>query len=137
MSREINENRNERKDFRMVLQREKEEMKKEMETFRSKITLLQADGVVATEQLGKIKERNKKEEQEMSILSSRVEEYIKKNEKEKEDMKIKMKEMEKKVNSSENTGEEEIKKVVKEKLDKDEETWSEMLKKSMKEVLGE
>ena len=63
----------------MVLQREKEEMKKEMETFRSKITLLQADGVVATEQLGKIKERNKKEEQEMSILSSKVGEYIKRN----------------------------------------------------------
>ena len=73
----------------------------------------------------------------MSILSSRVEEYIKRNEKEKEDMKIKMKEMEEKVNSSENTGEEEIKKVVKEKLDKDEGTWSEMLKRSMKEVLGE
>ena len=48
-----------------------------------------------------------------------------------------MKEMEEKVKSSENTGEEEIKKVVKEKLDKDEGTWSEMLKRSMKEVLGE
>ena len=109
LTREINENRNERENFRMVLQREREEMKKEMETFRSKITLLQADGVVATEQLGKIMERNKKQEHKMSIPSSRVEEFIKRNEKEKEDMKIKSKEMEKKVNSSENTGEEEIK----------------------------
>ena len=73
-----------------------------METFKSKITLLQADGVVATEQLGEIKERNKKQDQKMSILSSKEEEYIKRNEKEKEAIKKKMEEIEKKVKNSEN-----------------------------------
>ena len=37
--------------------------------------------IVAKEQLGRIKERDKKEDQRMNILSSRVGEYIKSNEK--------------------------------------------------------
>ena len=42
-------------------------MKNKIKTFKSKITLLQADGVVTKEKLGRIKERNKKEDQRMNI----------------------------------------------------------------------
>ena len=86
-------------------------MKKEMETFRSNIVILQADEVVTEEQLGRIKEKSKKNNQRMDVLTSKVDEYIRKKEKEKEGLKIKMGEMKKKLSETEEKDKEEIKKL--------------------------
>ena len=93
-----------------------------METFRSNVAILQADGVVTKEQLERVKEKSKIDNQRMDVLSSKVDEYIKKDEKEKQGLKIKMEEMEKKLSETEEKDKEEIKRAVEEKLDKDEES---------------
>ena len=78
--------------------------------------------MVTKEQLGRVKEKSKIDNQRMDVLSSKVDEYIKKDEKEKQGLKIKMEEMEKKLSETEEKDKEEIKRAVEEKLDKDEES---------------